>query len=187
VTVQQTTRAEEAMRLTARRLLDGRPLRMGELATELGVSRVSLHRWVGSREELLGETLSMLAERNIADAIRTTRSRARGGARIAAIVGRYLRTVNTTAGLRAFIEREPELAMRILTTKASPVQARSVAAVEALLRETAAAGELDPPMDVHDLAYVIVRIGESFLYANLITGEPPDDEKARQAIAALLR
>lgn len=183
----QASRAEDAVRLAARRILEGRPLRMGELAAELGVTRVSLHRWVGSREELLGEALWALAQRGIEDAARSTRTRARGGARIAAIVGAYIRTVNATPGVRAFIEREPELAMRILTTKASPVQARSVAAVEGLLNNAVAAGELDPPLAVHDLAYVIVRISESFLYANLITGEPPDDEKARQAIAALLR
>jgi AcrR family transcriptional regulator len=187
VATQQSTRADEAIRLAGRRILEGRPLRMGELAAELGVTRVSLHRWVGTREELLGEALWRLADANIAQAARETPPALRGGARLAETFGRYIRAVDAAPGLRAFIEREPELAMRILTTKASPVQARSVAAVERLLDEEIAAGHLDPPLEPHDLAYVIVRISESFLYANLITGEPPDVEKARLAVAALLR
>jgi AcrR family transcriptional regulator len=182
----QSTRAEEVIRLAARRIVDGRPLRMGELADEIGVTRMSLHRWVGSREELLGEALWLLAAGSIAEAT-AARSRTRGGARIAEVVGRYIAAVTAAPGMRAFIEREPELAMRLLTTNASPVQARSAAAVERLLEQAVAAGELELPMEVRDLAYVVVRISESFLFTKLITGEPPDAAKARQAIAALLR
>jgi hypothetical protein len=49
------------------------------------------------------------------------------------------------------------------------------------------AGRLDPPMDLEDLGYAIVRLGESFVYTDIITGGRPDPAKARQAIAALLR
>ena len=178
--------ADDAIHAARRRILAGQPVRMQELADELGVSRVTLHRWVGSREELLGEALWSLAHDNFTAAVRATRTR--GGRRIADVVGRFIATVNATDGMRILIEREPEYAMRILTTKASPVQARSVAAVEDLLREEQAKGRLTPPMDIADLAYVIVRISESFLYADLITGDrAPDDEKARLAISALLR
>jgi hypothetical protein len=85
------------------------------------------------------------------------------------------------------VERDPEFALRMLTTRATPVQARSVAEVERLIHEAVAAGELDVSMDAHDLAYVIVRIGESFLYADAITGEQPDIGAARRAIEQLLR
>lgn len=57
--------------------------------------------------------------------------------------------------------------------------------VEALLDE-----ELERPPDGignHDLAYLIVRIGESVLYTDLITGEPPNPDLARRAIYALVR
>ncbi len=178
--------ADDAIRLAAQRIAEGRAVRMGELAAELGVTRVTLHRWVGSRDALLGEAFWALAARNIAAASRL-RTRLRGGARIAAIVGRYIAAVNDAPGVHAFIAREPELAMRLLTTNASPVQERSVAVVEALLRDAVDAGELEPPMALHDLAFVIVRISESYLWTDLITGETPDAEKARRAIAALLR
>ena len=49
-----------------------------------------------------------------------------------------------------------------------------------------AAGQLDPPLPPRDLAFLIVRIVESFLYADIITGEPLEVGKAEQAIGALL-
>ena len=43
-----------------------------------------------------------------------------------------------------------------------------------------------PPLDPPTLAYVLVRIGESFIFADLITGGEPDLEKAVQASRVLL-
>ena len=47
----------------ARWIYDGRRLDMQGLADELGVSRVTLFRRVGSREELLSQALWLLTER----------------------------------------------------------------------------------------------------------------------------
>lgn len=42
-------------------------------------------------------------------------------------------------------------------------------------------------MEPGDLAYVIIRLCESFVYADVLTGvDEPDPAKSRQAIAALL-
>jgi hypothetical protein len=43
-----------------------------------------------------------------------------------------------------------------------------------------------PPLPPPDLAYAIVRIVESFVYADIITGERLDIAKAEQPIAASL-
>ncbi|SEL54363.1 hypothetical protein SAMN04515665_11458 [Blastococcus sp. DSM 46786] len=45
----------EVLRLARRRLLSGERLEMSSLAADLGVNRVTLYRWVGSRERLLVE------------------------------------------------------------------------------------------------------------------------------------
>ena len=50
-----------------------------------------------------------------------------------------------------------------------------------LLNDEIAAGQLDPPLPPRDLAFLIVRIVESFLYADIITGEPLEVGKAEQA------
>src|SRR5687768_8143034 len=53
----------EVLRLARRRLAAGERLEMSSLAAELGVNRVTLYRWVGSRERLLVEVLWSMADR----------------------------------------------------------------------------------------------------------------------------
>jgi hypothetical protein len=40
---------------------------------------------------------------------------------------------------------------------------------------------------MHELAYVIVRVIESYTYLDLITGEEPDAKRAEPILRALLR
>ena len=47
----------DAFRLARRTLLDGQRLDMQALAGQLGINRVTLYRWVGSREQLLVDVL----------------------------------------------------------------------------------------------------------------------------------
>ncbi len=73
-----------------------------------------------------------------------------------------------------------------MTTKASPVQQHVLQTFERLIGEEIDRGHLSHVMDVHDLAYLIVRVIESFTYADIITGEEPDPAKVEETIAALL-
>jgi hypothetical protein len=43
------------------------------------------------------------------------------------------------------------------------------------------------PLPAHDLAYLLVRVAESFTYADLIAGEPPSAERATAAFALVLQ
>src|SRR6202011_33668 len=111
----------------------------------LGVSRVTLHRWVGSRDELLGEVLWSLAEPTIAKARQATR--ARGGTGIAETMWRFTVSVHEAPFMRSFLAREPEIALRVLTTKRAPLQGRVVGAFRELLVAEAEAGRLELPME----------------------------------------
>jgi AcrR family transcriptional regulator len=175
----------EAFKAARRKFIHGERIEMQALAAELGVSRVTLHRWVGNRDELLGEILWSLAEPTMRDAANATR--ARGGRRIAETLAGFLEAVLAAPFMRAFVEREPEIALRVLTTKRTPFQRRLVTMVRGMLAEETDAGRLDPPMDLDDLAYAVVRLAESFYYTDVIAGGEPDPHKAKQAIAALLR
>lgn len=173
-----------AFRIGRRWFQAGRRIEMQELAAELGVNRATLFRWVGGRDDLLAEIIWSLAEPTFTAAIDA--SPGQGGERIAQTVGRFATILDQADYFREFLRREPERALRILTTRAGTVQARVVAAIETLLDEEIAAGRLRPPLPPHDLAYLIVRIVESFLYADIITGEEPDIAMVEQAIGALL-
>ena len=87
---------------------------------------------------------------------------------------------------RGFLQREPARALRLLTTKESEIQRRYVAVVEALVRQEL--GE-EPfgRVSAHDLAYLLVRISESFTYADLLNGDRPSAERARAAFELVLR
>jgi hypothetical protein len=140
---------------------------------------------VGNRDQLLGEILWSMTE-DVFDA-RSKSAEGTGAKRIADVVGEFVRTVNGAPVFRNFLRREPERALRILTTKASVIQGRTMKKIEELLEAEIAADALVPPLPVSDLAYLIVRIAESFIYTDIITGGEPDATKARDAIAALLR
>jgi AcrR family transcriptional regulator len=175
----------DAFKAARRKFIAGERIEMRALAAELGISRVTLHRWVGSRDKLLGEVLWSLAEPTLRDARAATRTRA--GAGVAEAFWRFLSAVLEAPFMRSFLTREPEIALRVLTTKHSPLQARLVGVLREMLAEETEAGRLDPPMQLDDLAYVVLRLGESFAYTDIIAGGQPDPDKARQAIAALLR
>jgi hypothetical protein len=76
-----------------------------------------------------------------------------------------------------FLEAEPEMALRTLTAKRSVVQPRIVATMEQLLEAESEPGLIRGEIDLHALAYTVVRISESWVYTNLITGEQPDLEQ----------
>ncbi len=88
--------------------------------------------------------------------------------------------------MQHFIDREGDLALRLLTTKASGFEARLVAVVADLVRQETKAGRLTVVIPADDLPYVLVRIMESYVYLGLITGEHPDPDRAARVINALL-
>ena len=98
-----------------------------------------------------------------------------------------MRYIATNKPYRAFLERNPQKALWIVTSQAGPVQGRIIALNEGLLREEIERGYLALPVDPHTMAYALVRIVEAFLYADMITGERPDLEKATQILALMLR
>jgi AcrR family transcriptional regulator len=176
--------ALDAFALARKKWLAGERLDIGQLAEELGVGRGTVFRWVGSREQHYGEVLSSLFQALLARA----RREATGGGPgyVADVVHRLLQALIEAAPLRTFVRRDPEFAMRVITSRDSPTARRNTAALAQLLADEVAAGRLEPAMDIDDLAYVIVRITESFLYRDVITGGAPDIGKAEQAIGILL-
>jgi AcrR family transcriptional regulator len=175
----------EVLRLARRRLAAGERLEMSSLAADLGVNRVTLYRWVGSREELLVEVIWSLAERTLAGL--RDEVDAQGGERIVQVVARFVDAVLSNPGMSRFLVEEGELAMRLLTRRATGFQPRLIADFRAMLEEETARGELDLPADLNDVAYTIVRIVESYVYLDRITGEEPDARRAEQVLRLLLR
>jgi AcrR family transcriptional regulator len=176
---------EDAVRLGRHTFLAGRRIDMSAVADELGVNRVTLYRWIGSRDRLLIEVLWSLAQRAIDACDQSTH--ALGAERIVQIIAKFIDTVVVNPGMRSWLAEEGEHAMRLLTRHDTDFQPRLIRVVEHLLAEETNAGRLDVPVDLDDLAYVIVRLIESYTYLDLITGEDPRTRSAEPILRMLLR
>jgi AcrR family transcriptional regulator len=171
------------LQLARQRVLAGERLEMSALAAELGVNRVTLYRWVGSRERLLVEVLWSMAD----EALDSLRAQVPPTpARTVEVVVGFLECVLANPGMQHLLAVDPESMMRLLTHRAAGFQPRLLCAVEDLLREETAAGRLDVPMDPHELAYVVVRLIESYTYLDVLLGEQPEARRAEAALALLL-
>lgn len=157
---------------------------IGRMAQELGVSRATVFRWAGSRELLYGEILSSQFEAAMARARKDARGA--GLELITSFTQRLFELLVTHEPLKRFVQQDAEYALRILMSKSSTVEQRCAASVRASLEEGVRMGLIRPVMDLDALAYVIVRIGESFLYRDAITGDPADVGSAITAIRILL-
>ena len=175
----------DAFKLARRKWQDGERIDMSALARKLGVNRVTLYRWVGSREQLLVEVIWSLAERTLEKL--SAKVKARGAERVVQIVTGFIDAVNTNPGMQHWLAEEGEQAMRLLTLRDPGYQARLVEWNERLLREEAGKGRLQLPAELHEVAYVIVRLIESYCYLDLITGEPPEARRAEPILRMLLR
>ena len=174
----------DAFRLARAKFLAGERLDMQQLAAELAVNRATLYRWVGSKELLLGEVISSLS------IAAQKRARAEiegsGPAYVAAVTEQVLAGILTNEPMQRFLGHDPAYALRVLTSKESTVQRRGIEATRELLEEQVELGALNTPAHLEDLAYVIMRIGESFVYSDVITGTEPDVKKAGQMVRLLL-
>jgi AcrR family transcriptional regulator len=174
----------DAIRLGRRAFLKAERLDMSALADALGVNRVTLYRWVGSRDQLLVDVVWSLAERALRDA--RDHARGRGPERVVAVLTGFLDRVIANAGMQRWLSEEGEHAMRLLTRRETGFQPRLIGAIRRLLEAEADSGNLDVPVALDELAYVIVRLIESYTYLDLITGEPPDARRAEPIFAMLL-
>jgi AcrR family transcriptional regulator len=173
--------AADAFALAKRRFLGAERVDMSAMAAELGVNRVTLYRWVGSREELLVELVWSLAERTLRDVEAATDEG--GSERVVAVVTRFLEHVIANTGMQRWLSDEGELAMRLLTRHDKGFQPRLIDWMHQLLRSAG----LELPVDDREVAYVIVRLIESYTYLDLILGERPDARRAEPVLRLLLR
>jgi AcrR family transcriptional regulator len=162
----------------------GQRVDMQSLARKLGVDRATLYRWVGSREQLLAEVLWNLMARTVQ---RLRESSGAGLCPVAAdVVTGAAQAVMTNLGMQRFLEREGDLALKLLTTKASEFSRRLIQLIAEVVDTDRRNGHLHSTVPAADLPYVLVRIMESYVYLSLITGDEPDAARASSVIHALL-
>ena len=174
----------DALRVARHHFLKPQRVDMGEVADELGISRATLYRWVGNRDQLLGEVMWSMA----AMGFETLRRTATGDGVdwFMHIYKGFGDLIVEHEPIRYFVENEPECALRVMASKHTPHQERVIDAYKRALEEAERDHGLVLKLDAETLAFVLVRIGESYLWAELITGQKLDREKAHDVARALL-
>ena len=167
-----------------RQYLAGQRIDMQALAGELGISRATLYRWTGPREQLISDVAFSLSDAVFEQAKRDTAHLA-GPIRLLAVFRQHVEALVEARPLQAFLQQETHAALRILTGRAGSVQRRTVARLAELYREEQRSGSFHPRAAPDTLAYAVVRVTEGFIYNDAILAvEPAVDEAA--AIVALL-
>ncbi|WP_328187333.1 QsdR family transcriptional regulator [Marinobacter sp. OP 3.4] len=173
-----------ALEVGRQRWLDCERINMGSIADEVGVNRATLFRWVGSRELFVGEIIWSFYQDLIDKTLEATSGE--GPDYVVAVLEQLLRKVVNTKQLHHFIRQDPEYAIRILTSRSSLFQARSVNMVRGLIAEQTGKTDWTPPIHQDDLAFLIIRVGESFLYGDVISGQKTDIAQTTTAFRLLL-
>jgi AcrR family transcriptional regulator len=171
----------------ARWIYEGRRVDMQGLADELGVSRVTLFRRVGSREELLSQALWLLTQHMLEAAAAQWEAERPEGELHTPGTGRHINAiVSQSTGLRRLLDEEPTLTIRVLTDPRGRVQTGIVVFIEELLRRDVTEFGLVTLIEPSALAYALVRLGESFLYADVLAARKPDVATANRLQQALI-
>lgn len=175
----------EAFAAARRRFRHGERLDMGELATELGVSRTTLYRWTGDRDRLLADVVWFELHKLVAHA--TESATGHGLPRLRQGISWFLDATASARPLRALLAGEGDRAVRLLTAPNGPIRPKLVRFLTEVIEAEAAGGGYRPPAPPATLADGIVALGERYLHNG---GDPtlnPDPATAHTVIALLLR
>lgn len=142
------------------------------VARRLGVSRATMHRWFGTRDQLLGAVLDRVAQ----DLVATARSAARGTGdeRAFDFTRRVAAASAALRPLRATAEREPGLVLQLILDEQGPVRRHVVGAVRDLLGETRTPAALRR-IDCAIATYVDAAM--ALHWAALASGREPEPER----------
>jgi AcrR family transcriptional regulator len=167
------------------RYLTGERIDMQALAAQIGVSRPTLYRWTGGREQLISDVLFSFSDESLVRAARRT-THLSGPERLIACFRDYVEALVAAAPLQMFLQQETQAALRILTSRTSSVQIRTVARVAELYREEARSGAFVPSTDIDTLAYAVVKVTEAFIYNDAIVAVEPEVDRAAAIVALLI-
>ena len=161
--------SDDAAALARATFLQGTRVDMGVMAEQLAVSRATVYRWCGSREALHERILEQRALEFSAWARR--QAQGEGLERMIDMLRHILRATTTAQPVRRFMEREPKLALRILTLRDGAVH-RVIAQT---LAEVASETTTVSP-DLQSRIDDAVQLGSVMQWASIAIDEEPDTE-----------
>ncbi len=181
VPIFRRARPQDGLDLAKATFLNGDRVDMGTLATQLATSRSTLYRWFGSREHLLEQVLVVLAQDFSAAA--RAEAAGQGDARVLDFARRVMNATAQFQPLRAFVEHEPQLALRLLIGERGAVHAKLAQALFEVVSE-AHSGDEATALETH--LDVVVQVAATQLWATLAIGEEPQTERVVDIVRVML-
>jgi AcrR family transcriptional regulator len=172
---------QDALDLARTAFLEGARVEIGVLAAQLSISRVTLYRWFGSREQLLEQLLIQLAGEFTAPA--REQATGDGDERVIDFARRIMNATSQFQPLRTFVEREPQLALRLLIGQAGAVHG-SIA--QALLDVIAETHSPEQTAGLEGQVHAIVRMATALQWSTIAIGDEPETELAVDIVRVLL-
>jgi AcrR family transcriptional regulator len=154
---------------------------MGALATQLDVSQATIYRWFGSRERLIEQVIDRIAREFLAAT--KAEVQGEGNERVLDFVRRFMEITVSLAPVRAFVERETQLALRLLLGEDGVIRGtlrEAMAEIVAETRSPAQARALEEEIDI------LVEVGIALEWATFAIGDKPQIDHAVHIMRVLL-
>lgn len=178
-----------AINLAAEWLLHRRRLELQGLADELGVSRVTVFRKAGNRDDLIRAALWKITRDSLNEAADAWEAERRPDQFHSQGAARHLNAIVAKSDwLHTLFANEPALAIRLMTDPRGQVQTGVVRFFEQLMLRDAEEFDIEWIIDPGTFAFALVRLGESFLYADVLASRRPDVavvDKLQEALLAV--
>ena len=174
---------EQAFDYAVGMYLRGRRIDLSVLASELGVGRTTVHRWFGTREDLIVDILGFTSVALLMEV--RGRVQAEGPQGLLETFDRFNHELLEVPALTTFMANERDPMEYIVRADRGP-QPMLVEAIGGMIQDEIDAGRFQAPVDSETMAYAIVRLAQSFLYADSATGIRGDLERLRRIEAVLL-
>lgn len=161
----------EVFKLARKAWLQGRRISIEELSNAVGVSRVTLYRWVGSKDRLIEEILWSFAEPNFRAIIEETPGT--GVEHIINVHHTFMVNLAAFDPMRRFVHENPTTAIRIQTPDTTSAHGRFIELAAEHLKAQEEEGYIDLHSPIHELAEHIIFSNGSLLYGAIIGGRDP--------------
>jgi AcrR family transcriptional regulator len=175
----------DAFVLARRKFRAAERIDMTALADELGINRVTLYRWVGTRDQLMVEVAWSLGEAALA-AIEA-QERATGRERVILVVSNFIEAVSRDPGMQRWLREEGAHALRLLTRNEPGFHDRLVERIERFLDDTLGPEAKELPAEPSEIALVIVSLIESMVHLDVIASDDPGTRRAEPILRLMLR
>ncbi len=171
---------------TAREMfLEQMTVDMQELARRLSVSRATLYRVATGRERVLGDVIWSLSVVSLRSAARRA-ERPMDLKKVLDIGHSFREIALGSEPMKRFVAEEPSTAAAVLHTR-SAVRDQLVVEWKNLLTEAMKATDSALTIDPEHAAEIIVNLGASTLYNDLVTGERSDPDLVAVVLRSLFR